>query len=138
MSLRGMYMYTVGVYATQITMEKGSMKTSWGKISEIIDPLHNVPGEMKCRIDFGFLRPGKDAPSPIVAGRAPDRVGVMAFDYTPHVRAGHRIRITEGPMTGTYELKNNPDPAVGYDSVHHLEVQIVEVAQSAIGFPAGG
>lgn len=138
MSLRGMYAYTVEVYETQITVEKGSMKTSWVKIDEIIDPILNVPGEMKCRIDWGFLRPGKDAPSPIVAGRAPDRVGVMAFDYTPHVKGGHRIRIKEGPMTGTYELKSHPDPAVGYGSVHHLEVQVVEVAQSAVGFPAGG
>lgn len=133
-----MYLYTVEVYQTEITMDKGSMKTSWVKSTEMIDPLHGIPGEMRCRIDFGYLRPGKDAPSPITAGRAPDRVGVMVFDYTPHVRAGHRLRIKSGPMTGTYELKANPDPAVGYGSVHHLEVQVVEVAQSAVGFPAGG
>lgn len=138
MSLRGMYLYTVEVYEASITLNKGSMSSSWVKITDMVDPLHGIPGEMKCRIDFGFLRPGKDAPSPITAGRAPDRVGVMVFDATPYVRGGNLIRIKEGPMTGTYELKSNPDPAVGYGSIHHLEVQVIEVAQSAIGFPAGG
>lgn len=136
MSLRGMYLYVVEVFENEMTLVNGSMRTSWKKLTEVLDPLHGVPGEMACRIDFGYMRPGKDAASPIVAGRAPDAVGVMVFDFTTLVKAGHRIRIKSGPMTGTYELKSRPDPAVGYGSVNHLEVQVVEVAKSELA--AGG
>lgn len=131
MSLRGTYYATVEVYQATITAINGSMNTSWQKLTEMIDPLHKIAGEMRCRIDFGYMRPGKDAPSPLVAGRAPDRVGVMIFDPTPHVKAGQRIKLINTPISGVFELKSNPDPAVGYGSIHHLEVQVVEVSQSA-------
>lgn len=133
MSLRDMYFCTVEVYENTISVTGGSMKTSWQKITQMIDPLHGVPGEMKCRIDFGYMRPGKDAPSPLVAGRAPDRVGVMAFDPTPYVKAGQRIKLINTPISGVFELKANPDPAVGFEEIDHLEVQVIEVSQSAGG-----
>lgn len=133
MSLRSLYASTVEIYRNQMSNVNGSMVTTWVKISDTVDPKHGIPGEMKCRADIGFIRPGRDTPSPVVAGRAPDRVGVLFFDYTPHVKAGDRIRFKSGPITGTFELKAWPDPAVDFSSVHHLEVQIVEVAQSAAG-----
>lgn len=133
MSLRGMYSSVVEVFENQMSVVDGSMRSGWAKLAVMVDPKHGIPGEMKCRADLGFLRPGKDAPSPIVAGRAPDRVGVLAFDFSPYIKAGQRIRFKSGPFTGTFELKAWPDPAADYSSVHHLEVQIVEVAQSAAG-----
>lgn len=133
MTLRSMYSSVAEVFENRMTVVNGSMRTSWEKVADVVDPKHNIPGEMKCRADLGFLRPGKDAPSPIVAGRAPDRVGVLICDPTPFLKAGQRIRFKSGPFTGTFELKAWPDPAADFSSVHHLEVQIVEVAQSAAG-----
>lgn len=133
MSLRSLYSSVAEIFENRMTVVNGSMRTSWEKITDMVDPPHSIPGEMKCRADLGFLRPGKDAPSPIVAGRAPDRVGVLVFDPSPYVKAGQRIRFKSGPFTGTFELKAWPDPAADFSSVHHLEVQIVEVAQSAAG-----
>lgn len=133
MSLRSMYSSVVEIFENRMTVVNGSMRTSWEKVTDMVDPLHGIAGEMKCRADLGFLRPGKDAPSPIVAGRAPDRVGVLACDNTPFLKAGQRIRFKSGPFKGTFELKAWPDPAADFSDVHHLEVQIVEVAQSAAG-----
>lgn len=134
MSLRGMYSSTVEIFQNQMTNVNGSMRTSWQKITDVADPKHGIPGEMKCRADLGFMRPGKDAPSAITAGRAPDRIGVLVCDPTPYLRSGQRIRFKAGPITGTFELKAIPDPATDYSSVHHLEVQIIEVAQAAVDF----
>lgn len=133
MSLRGSYFSVVEIFENRMTVVSGSMRTSWEKITDMVDPKHGTLGEMRCRADLGFLRPGRDAPSPIVAGRAPDRVGVLMFDPSPYVKAGHRVRFKSGPIAGTFELKAWPDVATDLTSVHHLEVQIVEVAQSAAG-----
>lgn len=133
MSLRSMYSSVVEIYENRMAIVNGSMTASWQKITSMADPVHGILGEMQCRADLGFLRPGKDAPSPIVAGRAPDRVGVLVCDPTPFLKAGQRIRFKSGPYTGTFELKTWPDPAADLSAVHHLEVQIVEVAQSAAG-----
>lgn len=133
MSLRGSYFSVVEIFENQMSVVDGSMRTSWQKIFLMADPKHGILGEMRCRADLGFLRPGRDAPSPIVAGRAPDRVGVLVCDPTPYLKAGQRIRFKTGPITGTFELKAWPDVATDLTAVHHLEVQIVEVAQSAAG-----
>lgn len=133
-----MYASHVEVYRNQISTVNGSMRSAWQKISETTDPLLGIPGEMKCRIDLGFMRPGKDQPSAQVAGRAPDRMGVLLCDPTPYLKAGYIVRCKYGPITGTFEIKTIPDTAVDYSSAHHLEVQVIEVAQSAVDFPGGG
>jgi hypothetical protein len=85
-----------------------------------------------------FVRPGKDAPMPLVAGRAPDRVGTLFCDPTPHLKAGDRIHAIDGPVTGTFEIRAIPDVAVGFGIGHHMEVQLIEVAQELTGvFPGG-
>jgi hypothetical protein len=100
------------------------------------DTLLGVASELMCRLDLNFVRPGKDQPMPVVAGRAPDRMGVAFFDYTDVVKAGDRIVCLSGPVVGTFEIRAIPDPAIGYTSAHHVEVQIIEVAQKTTGrFP---
>lgn len=112
-------------------MTDGIPSQSWQKVPHIIDPHLGVAGEMMCRIDLQYQRPGKDQPMPVVAGRAPDRVGVMFFDVTAEVLAGDRIHCLDGPISGTFELRVTPDPAQDYALAHHMEVQIVEVAQNS-------
>ncbi len=116
----------------------GTPTYTWAKLGIVIDRFLGVPGEMMCRLDLTFQRPGKDQPQPIVAGRAPDRIGLLFYDYTDAIRAGHRIRVIGGPLTGgVFELRQIPDVAQAYSIGHHMEVQVQEVAQALAGkFPA--
>jgi hypothetical protein len=125
--MRHLYHTRAEVLRLSRQMTDGVPITEWVKVPTIIDPWLGVPGELLCRIDLGFQRPGKDQPMPVVAGRNPDRVGVMVFDVTDALRAGDRIRCLDGPVSGTFEMRVLPDPAAGYSAAHHMEVQIVEV-----------
>jgi len=90
---------------------------------------------LRGRLDLNFLRPGKDIPEAPVAGKALDRIGVLfTFPYAP-IRAGDRIVAIPNakgkiPVKGTFEIRNNPDEAQGYEDSHHLEVQVIEVVQN--------
>lgn len=92
---------------------------------EVVSGMESVP----CRLDLNFLRPGKDQPSTPEAGRPPDRIGVMFCAATTPMRSGDRIRAVSGPVEGVFEIRVMPDVAVDFFTGHHIEVQIVEVAQ---------
>ncbi len=118
------------------TIADGTPRMNWIKADTVIDSGLQVPGELLCRLDLNFVRPGKDQPMPIVAGRAPDRIGLMFYSPDCDIRAGDRIRPIAGPITGTFEIRAIPDPAVGLATANHMEVQVIEVAQSLTsGFP---
>jgi hypothetical protein len=58
------------------------------------------------------------------------------------VLAGDRLRCVAGPVFGTFEIRVVPDPAQDYVGTHHIEVQVIEVAQalqpgSPTPFPGG-
>lgn len=113
----------------------GGMMLGWQQLTSIVDPILDQPGLLQCRLDLQLVRPGKDQPAPIVAGRAPDRVGVCFFDLTndtngaPLVRAGDRLECVAGPVYGTFEIRIIPDVAQDLIGAHHVEVQVVEVSQ---------
>lgn len=135
MSIRHLYVSRAEVQRLQMTFTKGSAINDWEKLDEVVDAELGVEGEMMCRLDLNFVRPGKDQPSALVAGRAIDRVGVLFCDYSPYLLAGDRLKMIAGPISGTFELKATPDGAVDFSEVHHMEVQVVEVAPSAVRFP---
>lgn len=135
MSIRHLYISRAEVLRLTTRLVKGSMTNDWLKLSEIIDPKLGVEGELMCRLDLNFIRPGKDQPSPIVAGRAQDRVGLLFCDYTPNLLAGDRIRMVGGPISGTFEIRSTPDGAIDFSRVHHFEVQVTEVSPAAVRFP---
>lgn len=128
--MRHLYHTRAEVLRLAKEFKDGAPTMTWVQVDQIIDPFLGVPGELMCRIDLSFVRPGKDQPMPIVAGRAPDRVGLMFFDATEEILSGDRIRAIDGPISGTFELRAMPDPAAGWALAHHMEVQIIEVAQS--------
>lgn len=128
--MRHLYHTRAEILRLNLDMEDGAPTSTWQKVDDIIDPVLNVAGEMMCRIDLAYQRPGKDQPMPVVAGRAPDRVGVMFFDASDQIKSGDRIHCLVGPVQGTFEMRVMPDPAAGYSMAHHMEVQIVEVAQN--------
>lgn len=113
----------------------GGMLLGWTAVTAILDPIIDQPGLLQCRLDLTFVRPGKDQPAPIVAGRAPDRVGVCYFDLAndssgaPLVRAGDRLECVSGPIFGTFEIRVIPDVAQDLIGAHHIEVQVCEVSQ---------
>lgn len=134
--MRHLFNSRVEVLRLSAQVTNGVPITEWNKIAAVADPYLTEPGELMCRLDLVFVRPGKDQPMPLVAGRAPDRTGVMFFTYTTAVRAGDRIRCLAGPVSGTFELRAIPDTAVGFSAAHHCEVQVIEVAQALVGvFP---
>ena len=115
--------------------DSGGMTLGWTALTSIVDPIYDQPGLLQCRLDLQLVRPGKDAPAPIVAGRAPDRVGVCFFDLAadangaPLVRAGDRLKCVSGPVFGTFAIRIIPDVAQDLIGSHHVEVQVVEVSQ---------
>lgn len=107
----------------------GTARDAWRQIEDVADVELGTPGEMMCRLDLQFRRVGKDQPLPVVAGRAQDRVGTLFCDVTPNLRAGDRLRCIAGDVEGTFEIRAIPDLAPNLISVHHMEVQIIEVSQ---------
>lgn len=113
----------------------GGMSFTWDPLTAVVDSYLNEPGLLQCRLDLTFLRPGKDQPAPVVAGRAPDRTGVCYFDLyagadgVPLVKAGDRLTCVSGPIFGTFEIRLIPDVAQSLTGAHHIEVQVVEVSQ---------
>jgi hypothetical protein len=115
----------------------GARVQSWNKSTANFDPTCGA-GEMKCRLDLIFLRPGKDQPAPVVAGRTPDRTGVMYCSYTPALQGGQVIKVINGPFTGSmFLLKMRPDEAQAFNSTHHIEVQVFEISQAGFNYPSG-
>lgn len=137
--MRHLYATRAEVLRLSGEMVDGSVILSWNKLTTVVDPSLNRPGELMCRIDLAFVRQGKDQPMAVVAGRAPDRTGLLFMDHHTDVRAGDRVRCITGPVEGTFEIKAIPDVAQGFGSAHHLEVQVFEVAKSAdLDFPGSG
>lgn len=134
--LRVMYLSMVQVLRLKMKVTGGAPQLTWNVLPDVIDPFVDIPGQMMCRLDIGFVRRG-DLPMPLVAGRAPDRVGIVFYDAllnpdtgAPYVLAGDRLMCIAGPIQGTFEIRTVPTAAVGFTGAHHVEVQVMEVAQS--------
>lgn len=119
----------------------GAPTLGYQKLTDIVDWQLGIPGEMMCRIDLPFLRPGKQQPMATQAGVKPPRVGTLFFD--PYLRpdndlvgAGDYIQTISGPVHGIFELRIQPEGAFGFSGVDHMECEIVEVAKEVAGvFP---
>lgn len=134
--MRHLFNQRVEVLRLAAVMTNGTPVLSWSKVTTILDPALGVPGELLCRLDLNFVRPGKDQPMPVTAGRAPDRIGVLFCGATDKILAGDRIRCLSGPVSGTFEIRTIPDQAIDFAAAHHIEVQVVEISQSLAGvFP---
>lgn len=134
--LRSLYQSVVQVVRLKMKMVTGTPSLTWNALPDIIDPFMEIPGQMMCRLDLGFIRRG-DMPMPIGAGRAPDRQGTAFFDTAinpdtgaPYVLAGDRLFCLAGPIMGTFEIRTIPTAAVDLTGAHHVEVQVFEVASS--------
>lgn len=131
---------------SRVAVERLQLSTSNGRAQMMWIPQPAPLNYVRCRLDLNFLRPGKDVPMAVEAGKAPDRIGVMFCEIADGIKAGDRIRAVPNdigliPVPGTFEIRVIPDVAQAYSAGHHVEVQIVEVAQSvaegAREFPGG-
>jgi hypothetical protein len=137
-SMRALYHSLVQVTRAQMTMtDQGTASVSWGPISAMCDSFLVSPGYMMCRLDLQFIRRGVDQPAPVIAGRAPDRMGVVYYDPVadpvtgiPAVLAGDRLVCVSGPVMGVFEIRTVPDVAQDFIGAHHIEVQVVETSQA--------
>jgi hypothetical protein len=137
-SMRALYHSMVQVTRLQATITPdGAANMSWSPVGVVFDMFLNTPSYMMCRLDLQFVRRGVDQPPALVAGKAPDRVGVIYYDPVtdpltgvPLILAGDRLVCVSGPVMGTFELRVVPDVAQDLIGAHHVETQIVEVSQA--------
>jgi hypothetical protein len=115
------HLYPSGVVVERptITNVNGRARNTYSEVS--------IPGggPLKCRLDLQFVRVGDVQPA-LVAGRAPDRYGIMFCSSSSPIKAGDRIRTVSGPVDGIFEIRTIPDMAVDFASMHHIEVQVWE------------
>lgn len=134
---------------TPAVTSKGTGSIAWNPVAAILDPVLGEGGRFACRLDLQFVRRGVDQPMPLVAGRAPDRTGILfmipppSVSGLPLILAGDRFTMVSGPVFGTFEMRVVPDVAQDMLGAHHIEVQVVEVSQmlqpgSMSPFPGSG
>lgn len=121
---------------SRVAVSRLSSITSEGRVSWVWTDVPEL-AYVRVRLDLNFLRPGKDAPMPVEAGKAPDRIGVCFYEADAGLKSGDRIRavtndIGQLPVPGTFEMKQVPDVAQDYSGGHHCEVQITEVSQAFV------
>jgi hypothetical protein len=131
-------MSAVRVERMQIAVTDGTPEMTWAQAHDPDPTLDYTLGFMKCRIDLNFIRQGKDIPLVAVAGKAPDRTGLLICSSDAPIKAGDRIvaipnEYGETPIVGTFDIKAIPDQAIDWSGAHHLEVQIVETNQALAG-----
>lgn len=118
---------------------QGQAVYTWVESTDLIDPDLDVPGQMACRLDVQFIRPGSQAPMPAEAGDKIPRLGTVIFDVPPMpnlIKAGDRLTALTGPFVGsTFELRVIPEPAQNIVGAQHMEAQVVEVAILPGQFP---
>ncbi len=126
MSYDGLLNSRVAVSRLQLITDDGRAQMVW-----IDEPtLTYVP----CRLDLTFLRPGKDVPMPVEAGKAPDRSGICFARIDSGLKAGDRLTAVPNdsgqlPVTGIFDIRVIPDQVLGFSNAHHQEIFVVEVSQ---------
>lgn len=119
---------------SRVAVQRLRMVTNDGRsqmIHEDVIGMSYVP----VRLDMVFLRPGKDVPLAVEAGKAPDRIGICFAEPNSGLRAGDRITavpntVGQIPVPGTFDIRVIPDLPQDYSKAHHQEIQVVEVAQA--------
>lgn len=139
--LRYSYSSLVQVYRNVKGSLNGAPNYSWQPLTAVVDDSFNIPGQMYCRLDLGWLKPGAMAPEAQEAGVMPPRVGTLFFDLlsdgTMPITAGDRLKVLSGPITGIFSLRMIPEPAQDAIGVAtHAEVQVIEESIASLGvFP---
>lgn len=132
--MEALFNSVVRVERSTLTVSNGVATMGYAQAHDDDPALNDMLQFLRCRLDMNFIREGKDALPAPVAGRAPDRVGLLFASQWAPLRAGDRLYAIpdeDGKIVvmGTFEIRTMPDTAVGFSDAHHIEVQIVEVGQ---------
>lgn len=128
----------VKVERLQLTVTDGTPVMDYAQAEDDDPAVDDMLHFLKCRLDMNFIREGKDLLPAPVAGKAPDRIGVMFTFPDAPIKAGDRIVAIENeqgkiPVAGNFEIRAIPDEAVDFSDRHHIEVQIIEANQELEG-----
>ena len=129
-----LYPSVVRVERMERTVVNGRESMEWVTATDPDPYINHKYQWLECRLDMNFLRPGKDAPAPVTAGKQPDRIGIMFCDPAP-LRAGDRVVAIPNEygkivVPGAFDVHQVPDLALDFDSQHHIEVQVIETVNT--------
>ncbi len=132
--MRHLYNSAFRVERMQLTVTSGVPIMDYAQATDEDPALNDMLQFLPGRLDMNFIRQGKDIPEAPVAGRAPDRIGVLFTDAYAPLKAGDRlvaIPNAQGkiPVPGTFDIRAMPDVAIDFSDAHHIEVQVTEVGQ---------
>jgi hypothetical protein len=142
--IRDSYSSVVQVYRAAtgaIDPNTGGPSYTYTAITDDVDQDYNVPGQLQCRLDLGWLEPGSQAPDPVEATAPLPRVGTLFFDLSYDgsllLKAKDRLQTISGPVSGIFELRSIPYPAQDFLGLATFaRVQVVEVSMVTLGiFP---
>jgi hypothetical protein len=103
------------------TQIDGTVAFEWGAISK----------NEACFIDLTFIRKGRDPQWTPESGRPADRTGVGFFGPRSKVLVGDRVRMTRGPIKGTFMIEGAFDQISDHRGrLHHIEAGVHEVPPS--------
>lgn len=133
-----LYNSAVRVERMTLTVVDGVPTMAYAQATDPDPALNSMLQFLRCRIDLNFVRPGKDVPIAPVAGRAPDRVGLLITNPYAPLKAGDMVvtipnEAGETPVEGSFEIRVMPDEVIAFSSRHHLEVQVIEARQEVNG-----
>lgn len=120
----------------------GATQFNWVNSTDIIDPYWGVPGQMKCRLDVQFVRPGMNAAPPEETASVIPRTGTLYYDIPESlnfVKAGDHLIPVAGTFVGSvFRISVIPEPAQGPLGPTHMEAQIVEIGINTGQYPKPG
>ena len=119
MSFNSLLIHRCWLYDLTATDSSGSQVYRYQRITESPIP---------CRLDFNFIRQGKDPMWIAASARPDDRTGVMFFGPKVKLKSGMRVSFVDGKgPKGFFELKGAIDEVWGM-KLHHYEVGAMEVS----------
>ena len=95
--MQHLYASTAKVWRMSYVAEDGIPTMSWNAVPSL--------SKVKGRLDLSFVRPGKDAPVPIEAGKVPDRMGIWFCAADSGILPGDHLEMVAGPVQGVFEVK---------------------------------
>ena len=118
----------------QFVVTDGTPIMDYAQATDTDPALNDMLQFLKARLDMNFIRQGKDIPEAPVAGRAPDRIGVLFTSPYAPLKAGDRLVAIPNeqgkiPVPGIFDIRVMPDVAIDFSDAHHIEVQVTETAQ---------
>lgn len=131
-AMRHLYSCTADVLRLQEQKNEAGfiIGITYVKIATIVDSIHGIAGEMKCRLDLAIVRKGSAVATQSAQGSATNRFGTLICDVTDNLYAGDRIRMKAGSgVIGTFEIKARPDIVSSPFGSGHMEVDVLEVTK---------